>query len=40
LKDQKLDELKPAQKPEIITQNNVYGNAQQDGPTSYGSIKK
>jgi len=29
LKDQKQDKLKPDQKPEIIKQNNVYGNAQQ-----------
>lgn len=29
LKDQKLDELKADQKPEIITQNNVYGNARE-----------
>lgn len=29
LKDQKLDELKASQKPEIITQNNVYGKAAQ-----------
>lgn len=29
LRDQKLDELKANQKPEIITQNNVYGNARE-----------